>query len=64
MLILVKDWRETLKFFDMDFLKSMVDYDPTKIQKKARVKRTKKAVKCKLVSPSVRLRVINLLAAF
>ncbi|KAJ3388842.1 EF-hand calcium-binding domain-containing protein 5 [Lobulomyces angularis] len=41
----VKTWPDVVKFLNTDLLKKMIDYDPTAIQKKIRVKRCKKILK-------------------
>lgn len=41
----VKEWRQTSKYVTNELLTMMAQYDPTGIQKKARIRRAKKVMK-------------------
>jgi hypothetical protein len=43
----VKKWSDAVKFVNMELLTSMINYDPTALQKKIRFKRLKRVMKCK-----------------
>ncbi|KAJ3091931.1 EF-hand calcium-binding domain-containing protein 5 [Quaeritorhiza haematococci] len=41
----VKRWADAIKFVNLDLMKKMIEYDPTAVQKKIRIKRSKRALK-------------------
>ena len=51
----VRSWGDLIKFVNQDLLNDMIVYDPTRIQKKIRFKRVKRALKCTFMHSMKRL---------